>query len=157
MPERILIPLDGSSVGETALRYVEELLTKLKPGETPEITLLHVVKPVVHHFPVEGGTVDISNGSADMQPALDAAAEYLEKAAGGLKSQGAKVNCKVVLGQAGISSAENIIKAEEDLNIDAVAMSTHGRRGITRWAFGSVTEKVLREGSVPVMLVRAKE
>ena len=55
------------------------------------------------------------------------------------------------------SSAEEIIKAEADLDVDLIAMSTHGRRGISRWAFGSVTEKVLRGGSVPVLVVRAKK
>ncbi|MCK4534463.1 MAG: universal stress protein, partial [Syntrophobacterales bacterium] len=33
-------------------------------------------------------------------------------------------------------------------------MSTHGRHGITRLAFGSVTDKVLRRGKTPVLIVR---
>ena len=51
--------------------------------------------------------------------------------------------------------ADEIIKAEEDVNADLVAMSTHGRAGISRWGFGSVTDKVLRGGKVPVLMVRA--
>ena len=156
MPERILVPLDGSKTGESALAYLEDTLTKLKPGETPEIILLRVVKTAVHHIPVEGGTVDVSDRPKDMQPAINAAKAYLVKAGERLSGMGMKVSYEVVLGQEGISSAENIIQAEKDLNIDTVAMSTHGRRGVTRWAFGSVAEKVLRSGSVPVMLVRAK-
>ena len=50
-----------------------------------------------------------------------------------------------------------IIKAEEEYNVDLVAMSTHGRRGIKRWAFASVTDKVLRGGKIPVLVVRAKK
>ena len=53
------------------------------------------------------------------------------------------------------SAADEIIKASEELNVDLIAMSTHGRSGISRWAFGSVTDRVLRGGSKPVLMVRA--
>jgi len=40
--------------------------------------------------------------------------------------------------------------------VDAmIAMSTHGRSGVSRWALGSVTDKVLRGGKIPVLTVRA--
>ena len=38
-----------------------------------------------------------------------------------------------------------------------IAMSTHGRSGLSRWALGSVADKVLNCSSVPVMLFRATE
>ncbi|MFC2038869.1 universal stress protein [Chloroflexota bacterium] len=157
MTENILIPLDGSKLGESALHYVVQLVSKLKPKEIPEITLLQVIKPRVHHYPVEGGVVDIDDGIQDMDKEKGSALDYLEKAAEELKNEGFTINCKVVLGKIGVSSAESIINAEEELNADLVAMSTHGRRGFSRWAFGSVTEKVLRSGSVPVLMVRVKK
>ena len=43
MPKRILIPLDGSELGEAALRYVEELIFTLSAEEKVEITLLQVL------------------------------------------------------------------------------------------------------------------
>ena len=92
-----------------------------------------------------------------MVPVKKEALTYLEKTAEELRSKGVNIECKVVVRKTGSSSAEEIIKAEEELNIDLVAMSTHGRRGISRWAFGSVTEKVLRRGNVPVLVVRAKK
>ena len=85
------------------------------------------------------------------------ASAYLEKSAELLRSKGVDVTCKVVVAEINKSSAEEIIKAEVEYKVDLVAMSTHGRRGISRWAFGSVTEKVLRGGTVPVLVVRAKE
>jgi nucleotide-binding universal stress UspA family protein len=36
-------------------------------------------------------------------------------------------------------------------------MSTHGRGGVSRWVFGSVADKVLRQTEIPVILIRAKE
>ena len=157
MTGKILIPLDGSKMGEAAFRYVVQLVSKLKPKEMPKIILLQVVTPPVHHFPVEGGVVDIVNGTEGMQKAKDLALDYLEKAGEELRNKGITVNCEVVLGEKGVSSAESIIRAEEEFNVDLIAMSTHGRRGLSRWAFGSVTEKVLRSGSIPVMMVRVKK
>ena len=80
--------------------------------------------------------------------------KYLEEVGGNLRNKGATVTFKVSVGQ---SPAEEIIKAEEEYNADLVAMSTHGRAGISRWAFGNVTDKVLRGGKVPVLMVRAPQ
>ncbi len=43
MGEKILIPLDGSEIGEAALPYVVELMSKLSPRVKVELTLLQVV------------------------------------------------------------------------------------------------------------------
>ena len=157
MSERILIPLDGSSVGETALHYVERLVSELTPKERVEVTLLQVVSPSTHLIDSMGTNTDVSYTKKEMEQVKDKAMEYLDKAGEGLRREGAIVNCKVVLGESGVSSADYIIKTEEEINADLVAMSTHGRRGFTRWAFGSVTDKVLRGGKVPVLMVRAAQ
>jgi nucleotide-binding universal stress UspA family protein len=55
----------------------------------------------------------------------------------------------------GDASAE-IVKAAEEINANVIAMSTHGRSGLSRWAFGSVTNKVLRrKGKISIAMVRA--
>jgi hypothetical protein len=53
--------------------------------------------------------------------------------------------------------AESIVNYAEANQIDAIAMCTHGRTGLARWALGSVADRVLRTGSIPILLVRAKE
>jgi len=63
-----------------------------------------------------------------------------------LRDSGSGYKCKVVLGKTSTGSAEEIINAEEEFNVAVVTMSTHGRRGISRWAFGIITDKVLRGG-----------
>jgi nucleotide-binding universal stress UspA family protein len=50
--------------------------------------------------------------------------------------------------------ASAILRAIEDLDVDLVAMGTHGRRGAGRLLCGSVAEKVVRKSEVPVLLVR---
>ena len=69
----------------------------------------------------------------------------------GLKNKGATVKFKVGIGNA----ADEIIEAADEINASWIAMSTHGRSGIRRWAFGSVTDKVLRGANKPMLVVRA--
>ncbi len=156
MSERILIPLDGSKVGEVALRYVEELVSRLSPGKKVEVILFHVITTLTHDVDIRGGagTVKVPYHESELEQMKNEAVDYLTKAGDSLKSKGAIVSCKVAAGSA---SAEEIIKTEEEVNADLVAMSTHGRAGVSRWAFGSVTDKVLRAGKVPVLMVRAKQ
>jgi len=157
MSERILIPLDGSKLGETALRYVEGLVSRLAPGEKVEVTLFHVVTSLKHDIRISGGgagTLTVPYSQSELDKMKADATKYLDKAGENLRQKKADVSIRVATGQ---NPADEIIKAEEEINADLVAMSTHGRAGISRWAFGSVTDKVLRGGKVPVLMVRAKK
>jgi len=49
--------------------------------------------------------------------------------------------------------ADTIVETALDVQADAVVMSTHGRTGFNKWVFGSVTEKVLKQTSIPVLVV----
>jgi nucleotide-binding universal stress UspA family protein len=53
--------------------------------------------------------------------------------------------------------ADEILAFTGEIAGDLIAMSTHGRSGITRWVFGSVAERVLRGAMCPVLLVRAEQ
>jgi nucleotide-binding universal stress UspA family protein len=50
-----------------------------------------------------------------------------------------------------------IVDYAEDESIDAIVMATHGRTGIDHYLIGSVTERVVRTASVPVLTVRSEE
>ena len=151
MSERILIPLDGSKVGETALLHVEELVPKLSARVKKEVTLLQVITSLTHYaIDVETSTY-VPYTEEEIEQIKKKARDYLDKAGEGLRSKGITVNSEVRAGNA----AEEIIKVAQEINADMVAMSTHGRSGISRWALGSVTEKVLRKGDVPLLVIRA--
>jgi len=153
MTHKILIPLDGSKLGETALHHVEKLLTS---GRDTEVTLLHVFIPPMPR--IESGfaiTLDIPLTEEELEPIKNKAMAYLEEAGEALRNKGLDIKCKVVIGKGGLSSAEEIIRVEDEIGADLIAMSTHGRRGLSKWAFGSVTDKVLRAGKAPVLVVRA--
>ncbi len=84
----------------------------------------------------------------------NAATDYLNNVSDGLRNKKVTVMCKVSVS---VNPADEIIKAEVEVNADLVAMSTHGRSGISRFAVGSVADKVLRGGTVPVLMVRASK
>ena len=153
MYERILIPLDGSKVGEAALPMIEELISKLAPQLSVEVTLLQIVAQL-SHWVVAGETgARIPYTERELEILKKEAQGYLDKAGEALKSPGASVSTEVRFG----SPADEIIKFSEEMNADLIAMSTHGRSGLSRWAFGSVTEKVLRIGTKPMLTVRAPQ
>ncbi len=151
MYERILVPLDGSKVGEAALPYVEELVSKLVVGLKVEVTLYQAVSSVTHQVVAGEASVQIPYTEAEIEQIKKKAMDYLDKAGEGLRSKGVIVKCKVGVGKA----ADEIIKAAGEINAGLIAMSTHGRSGLTRWAFGSVTDRVLRVGNTPILMVRA--
>ncbi|MFC1902989.1 universal stress protein [Chloroflexota bacterium] len=152
MLEKILVPLDGSKVGESALPYVEDLVSKLSPKVKVEITLLQVIALEIP-YAVGGESVpNIAYSREVLEEKREKAMEYLIKTGEALSKKGAKVTTKVAEGNA----SEEIVKAAEEINANFIAMSTHGRSGFSRWAFGSVTDQVLRrEGRIPIIMVRA--
>ena len=154
MYEKIVVPLDGAKVGEAALTYVEDLVSKLSPEVKVEVTLLQVLRRAVLSA-VSGEAAPIAyDTEVVMKQRNKEAMEYLNNVGDALGSKVAAVIAKVVIGDA----ADEIIKAAEEINANLIAMSTHGRSGLSRWAFGSVTDKVLRrEGRIPIVMVRAPE
>ncbi|MFC1962275.1 universal stress protein [Chloroflexota bacterium] len=152
MDEKIVVPLDGSKVGEAALPYVEDLVSKLSPEVKVEISLLQVLQRAPAR--IVGGESYIPPtdfSEKQMEETRKQAIEYLNKAGESLRSKRATVTARTAVG----NTPEEIVKVAEEINANFIAMSTHGRSGFSRWAFGSVTDKVLRmEGRIPIIMVR---
>ncbi len=153
MQETILMPLDGSKVGEAALPVIEEFIAKLSPEVKTEVTLLGVVTSTTHWVVVGEASAPVSYTEEELKLIKKQVLDYLKKTGKVLRSKGITVNTKVSSGNA----AEEIIKAAEEIKADMIAMSTHGRSGLRRLAFGSITDKVLRGARRPVLTVRAPE
>ncbi len=79
------------------------------------------------------------------------AQRYLGKIAKTLEAKGIKVLTEVLLG----NPAEEIALYAANEGVDLIIMASHGRSGISRWAHGSVADKVLRASCVPILMVRA--
>lgn len=142
---RMLVPLDGSKDAEISILYAEELAFKLKV----EIILLQVLATGYQAMTELGGTYIVYT-EPQMESFKRYALTYLNPIADRLRNKGIKVSVELRLGD----SAEEIIRFADDGKVDVVTMSTHGRSGFSRWVFGSVAEKLIHEGSTPLILVR---
>ena len=129
--ERVLVPLDGSVLAETALPLAVDL------GGV-----------VVHHITL----VRVLPYTADEHTRAEATS-YLDARARELRSQLLGDDCTVTtLVREGVVPGEKISEqAEEDGSL--VLMATHGRGGIRRWMLGSVANQVVHLGHVPVLLI----
>ncbi|MFH1647281.1 MAG: universal stress protein [Chloroflexota bacterium] len=153
MFERVLVPLDGSRVGEAALPVIDQLVSKLSPGSKVEITLLGVITLLRHWVVVGEASAPVSYTEEELKLIRKRVTDYLENTGKSLKGKGIIVKTMVSSGNA----SDEILKAAEETRADLIAMSTHGRSGVRRLAFGSITDKVLRGASGPVLMVRAPE
>lgn len=151
MYEKILVPLDGSKVGEAALPYVEKLSDMFQPKIRIEIIILQVISDLTHYVVAGEASAAVPYNDKELELLKIKSLKYLQSIVREMKGKKRQYTVEVAFGNA----ASEIINVAEKVNADLIAMSTHGRSGITRWAFGSVTDRVLREGKRPVFMVRA--
>ncbi len=150
MYRKILVPLDGSKLAECVLPHVETLA---KGCEVKEIILLRICEPPViladysPSIPVsfEENVAKITSFSRQ-QCSL-----YLGDMEKRLKDEGFAVSSESRLGNA----VDEIVDYAAKNDVDLIVMASHGRTGVSKWAFGSVAEKVLHSTCVPVLMVRA--
>jgi len=153
MQERILVPLDGSEIGEAVLPKLEDLVLKTTPRMDAEVILLKVISRMNFNMLTEDEAAQLPISPEELGGLNAEAKAYLDKVAMKLEEKGIKTRTMVSAGHA----AEEIVKAARETNAHLIAMSTHGRSGLVRWAIGSVTDKVIRlEGAIPVLAVNAK-
>ena len=137
MYERVLVPLDGSDLAELALPFAEELAARLDS----EVILLCVSESAEaedyakHEIYLEQVTAVVARAAAKLLTNPEQTPSIRSAVAVGLPAQ-------------------VIVDYAEQIAASLIIMATHGRTGVTRWALGSVAEKVMRAGTKPVLLVR---
>jgi nucleotide-binding universal stress UspA family protein len=152
--QRIVVPLDGTKVGEAVLPKLEDLVLRTVPVMDTEVTLLRVISKMNFNTLTEDEDAQLPLTSEDLEDKTREAHDYLEEIAAGFRNRGIQVKTMVTSGQA----AQEIVKAARSINANLIAMSTSGRSGVVRWAIGSVTDRVMRlEGKIPVLAVKATE
>jgi nucleotide-binding universal stress UspA family protein len=145
--KRILLPLDASDASKIAMPYAADLAKKVNGS----VTLFSMAQTVYSKNMDSMGV-----GIGVNWDAVDAATEkytndYLQGIEDTLKADGISANHVTVLG---IDAANEILDLEKKIPADLVVMATRGRSPVARWAFGSVAEKVLRQGETPLLVVR---
>jgi nucleotide-binding universal stress UspA family protein len=140
---RILVPLDGSALSRQAL----PLATELAMCARAELLLVRGIPTLVEPYIGGGGL------PAGAQETLrEQASRELSAVARSLHPYQVPVRIATAEG----SAAEVILKAAVQRQADLIVMATHGRSGISRWALGSVADKLLHAASTPLLLVRAR-
>jgi nucleotide-binding universal stress UspA family protein len=139
LPERgtSLVPLDGSFFSESALSRPRSVLGK------PDFAL-HLLYVVVPATDVMGLPIEAFVG-----PKEEWATHYLQSVAERLSRQGHLVTWSLRLGDV----PEEILSVAKEIDADVIAMATHGRHGVGRMLFGSVTERIAHEANVPLLLI----
>jgi len=137
MFKKILVPLDGSKLAEKILPRVEKLAGQ---GQAE----VHFIRVVVSY------RIDPKEEKEERENLMQEAWTYLEKIVSRLRKKRVKAYAKVIYG----TDAVQICDFARKNKFDLIAMATHGRSGISRWALGSVADKVLSCSVVPVMLIR---
>ena len=147
--ENILAPVDNSDASKAALPFAIDLATKTKA----KITLFSMAQTAYAQSMDSSGAGLGINWDAVDKASVQAAADYLKTLTEDLKKQGVEAGNISLLG---FDAAYEILEQEKKGNFDLVVMATRGRSSVARWAFGSVAEKVLREGNLPILLIKEK-
>jgi nucleotide-binding universal stress UspA family protein len=156
MYERIIISLDGSELAEKVLPHAEALAEKfgstlvLLRAVTDEATLAGqaVAVPIGGMIPPSGQYIDVEG---IVEAERSEVSRYLEEVAQRLQARGFTVETSMPEGH----PAEAIVAQASAQNASLIAMTTHGRSGLSRLFMGSVTDEVLRTAICPVLVVRS--
>ena len=152
LPEEFMLTLDGSSLSELAIEPTLALAKLLDAKvtfasvqdmrEQPDYDLVNAINPV-------------DDGLAErvIVEWYDRAHTYIKSMVTKYKSHGLELKGAVIEA----TPADGILTLAEKHNADLIAMTTHGRSGISRWRYGSVTEKILRSANRDMFIIRAVE
>jgi nucleotide-binding universal stress UspA family protein len=141
-PKHVLVPLDGSALGEAALPHALETANAFRA----KVTLIRVAPFSVEAFPMMVPPM--------YWPTLDdelvaGSTAYLEKVR---STVGTPVEITVLQG----ARADALLTFVEENAVDLVVMTTHGRAGVQRAVLGSTADRML-QGRAPVLLIRPEE
>jgi nucleotide-binding universal stress UspA family protein len=141
-PLRILVPVDGSDLGEAVLGPARDWAIRLQA----ELLLVQVVlwPPYTYGDGAELLVLDPNEMQAQAE-------QYLAEVAARWRTDKLMIRCRALLGRP-IASTIAQVAAEE--HVDLIAMSTHGRSGIGRLVLGSVATGTLQRAEVPLLVIR---
>jgi nucleotide-binding universal stress UspA family protein len=138
---RIVVPLDGSALAETALPYAEYLASRFSIP-------VQIVRAVHSRAELPGVLARSISDEAERK-AFEEIEAYLENVTGPMKPRGLDASWKVLKGSAGYE----IVREAKSVANTMIAMTTHGKSGLLPGVLGSTSISVLRNASVPVLVI----
>lgn len=152
MFRRILVAVDGTPTSKRGLVTAIALARE----QNSELHVLHVIDDtaIVPIFDASGYAGDYFG--TIVAGLREAGQKILSKAEVLAAKSGQTIKPKnVETGGQGV--AHSILQHARSVRADLIVMGTHGRRGLSRLVLGSDAEGVLREATVPVLLIRSPE
>lgn len=142
MYKKIVVPLDGSTAAEAVLAHLHSVA-----GKGSEVVLVRVVAKPHYDFMLRDAQL---SACLDDDFAQDASA-YVKSVAASLKISGAVISTCVLPEQGPIAEIIQAfaVKAKADL----IALSAHGRTGVLGRLVGSVADRIVHHGGIPVLMV----
>ena len=143
MFQRIVVPLDGSERAGEAI----PVAARIARASTGSIVLLSVQGPPID-FARQRQFASLS--LEDRVAERKAMAVELARLAASEELKGITTVTEVIEGLPALTILERAQVQQADL----IILCSHGRSGITRWAMGSVAQKVARHSTMPVLVLR---
>lgn len=140
MYDDILVPTDGSEPMAEVIERAVDLANRYD-------ATVHALF-VVNSDPL--GSIDVEVREHAIDSLEERGRDAVEAVASAAEEAGVDATTTI---EHGVPSIE-IVKYVDRIGADLIVMGTHGRTGLSHILLGSVAEKVLRQASVPVFLVR---
>ena len=144
IPPSVLCPVDFSDASRGALRYAVALAEHFYAGVT--------VVAVNDQFLADAAAAALGPAWMD-QHTQQALERFVEDTFPARKPQLDALRMLVATGQ----PATEILRVARETEADVIVMSTHGLSGMRKMMFGSVTERVLRDTGIPVIVTPAAD
>ncbi|MFN4178925.1 MAG: universal stress protein [Armatimonadota bacterium] len=148
-PRRILAPIDFSELSLLALKYAA--VGSVQFGA--ELLVLHAehfeVPPYIIADEYDRILKELTQQRQNVETYL---AEHVRKTLGPVAD---RLTIRYIVADS--HPVEAILQTADTEGVDLIVMGTHGRTGLQRFYLGSVTERVLREVTIPVFVVKQKE
>ena len=145
---KIMVPVDDS---EASLRALDEAC-ELAASSDAEVLAVHVVDLTQFNW----GAAEFTNHTAMREAIENMGAEVLANASQKLNESGVRHETKI-LENGGDKIADVIVDEVVASHCDLIVMGTHGFSGLMNLLMGSVAEGVLRQATVPVLLIRYQD
>ena len=146
---RILVPTDFSVSSDAALEYGKLLAEEF--GAT--LHVLHVIEEPTAAAGAWGSEVYLAELPRIREAAQQEAEARLDRTFTASERERFRASTEIADGR----PARTIVEVGRQRGADLIVMGTHGRTGVAHLLLGSVTEKVLRTASCPVLAVRTAE
>ncbi|MBK8900908.1 MAG: universal stress protein [Anaerolineaceae bacterium] len=145
---RMMLTLDGSRLAETAVEPGLAIANAFKA----RATLLSVNEPITvsSKMMVQQKWLNSLEGQQAQQQSRSEKEQYLRDVAARYEVTGGHAAVEVIDGPA----VDKILEFADLHGIDLIVMSTHGRTGLRRWLYGSVTAKVMRRTTSSMLIIR---